>query len=307
LETPFSRDLSLGWPGLSSFAPARDLALFGLPGFYRPRIDVWNFQHWTNLYDTSPLAETLQKHVKFDAIKTSDTSFVVTAVDVMTGTLKRFRNHPAKSADPDVDQVVDFAPAHVLASGSLAPQFPWTEVGGKQYWDGGIVDNTPLGDALDAFSDDDGVYRLLVVMNLFPLATEKLPENLLGVTERVQELSYGNRLRQDQATAKRVNQFVRTIEQLYAAAKEANATLDPEIEQQVQKVKQFKIAKTVEIELRGGGIGEDSNAARDFSPETVARRRDIGRSRAMQSLRPVLVAENFLAAQSQPVLEPMES
>jgi predicted acylesterase/phospholipase RssA len=231
----------------------------------------------------------------------------VTAVDVIDGSLKRFRNRQAKVPDPEVDDVVDFAPAHVLASGSLAPQFPWTDVGGKQYWDGGIVDNTPLGDALDAFSGDDGVYRLLVVMNLFPLATEKLPENLLGVTERAQELSYGNRLRQDQASTKRINKFVRTIEQLYAAAKEANAILDREIEEQVQNTRQYKIAKTVEVELRTAGPREGSNAARDFSPETVAWRRGIGRSRALESLRPVLVAENFLTTQSEPAPELMES
>ena len=41
-----------------------------------------------------------------------------------------------------------------MASGSLAPQFP-VDAGraARNYWDGGLVDNTPLGDALEAFSD----------------------------------------------------------------------------------------------------------------------------------------------------------
>jgi predicted acylesterase/phospholipase RssA len=307
LETPFGRDLDLGWPGLSSFAPARDLALFGLPGFYRPRIDVWNFQLWTSLYDTSPLAATLTKHVNFDAIKSSETTFVVTAVDVVAGTLQRFRNRQAKAADPNIDKVVDFTPDHVLASGSLAPQFPWTKIEGKQYWDGGIVDNTPLGDALDAFCDDEGVYRLLVVMNLFPLKVDKLPENLLGVTERVQELSYGNRLRQDQASAKRINALVSTIEQLCTELTKANVTLQGELKTLVQTERQYKIATSVEVELRGGGVSEMSNAARDFSPEMLERRRGIGRARAHAALRPILEAENFLAALGQPAAELTES
>jgi len=31
---------------------------------------------------------------------------------------------------------------------------PWTEIDGMPHWDGGIVDNTPLGLAIDAFSAD---------------------------------------------------------------------------------------------------------------------------------------------------------
>ena len=55
----------------------------------------------------------------------------------------------------------------MLASGSLPPQFPWTAIDGASYWDGGLVDNTPLGDAIEAFSSDGEAERLLVVMNLF--------------------------------------------------------------------------------------------------------------------------------------------
>ena len=80
-------------------------------------------------------------------------------------------------------------PKHIMVSGSLAPQFPWTPIEARKgngelelrnYWDGGLVDNTPLGDALEAFSDGEKVYRLLIVLNLYPL-TGKEPKNLLGV------------------------------------------------------------------------------------------------------------------------------
>ena len=35
-------------------------------------------------------------------------------------------------------------PEHVIASGSLPPGFPATEIEGEHYWDGGLVSNTPL-------------------------------------------------------------------------------------------------------------------------------------------------------------------
>ena len=50
-----------------------------------------------------------------------------------------------------------------------------------------------------------------MVMILFPL-TGKEPKNLLGVADRVHELSYGNRVRQDRAAARRINKLVRTIQ-----------------------------------------------------------------------------------------------
>ena len=68
------------------------------------------------------------------------------------------------------------------------------------YWDGGLVDNAPLADAIDSFSADPDVERLLVVFNLYPLRA-RLPTNLPEVHDRVHELSFGNRLRQDARTA----------------------------------------------------------------------------------------------------------
>ena len=64
LATPFHGRYAMpfGWPSIS---PARDMSLLGLPGFYAPRPDVWNFPRWTSIYDTSALKETLGKHVCF--------------------------------------------------------------------------------------------------------------------------------------------------------------------------------------------------------------------------------------------------
>ncbi len=34
-------------------------------------------------------------------------------------------------------------------SGSLPPGFPWTTIGGKHYWDGGLVSNSPLDQVIE--------------------------------------------------------------------------------------------------------------------------------------------------------------
>jgi len=48
---------------------------------------------------------------------------------------------------------------------------------------------------------------MLVVMNLYPLRA-RLPRNFATVEDRLHELSFGNRLRQDHDTARRVNALV---------------------------------------------------------------------------------------------------
>ena len=307
LSTPFVRRIAFGGFGLPTFTPARDMSLLGLPGFYVPRMDFWNFWSWTSLYNTKMLEGTLKECVCFERLNAGEDrpTFVVTAVDVKEGTLRRFRNKPkppraeAKRTEEDDESVV-FEPKHILASGSLAPQFPWTEVGDHLYWDGGLVDNTPLGDAIEAFSDDDEVYRLLIVMNLYPL-TGKEPEDLLEVADRVHELSFGNRMRQDRASARRINALVRAVDGLAKVVKDAKLTLKKELRDDVTKARRYKIAKTVEIDLQTPGENQpardDESGLRDFSPETITSRRKDGHRIAYAEIRRALVEEEILPSQ----------
>src|SRR5262245_3182616 len=56
-------DLTLEAPPFWLEAAQRDLAFFGLPGFYTPRPDFWTAPTWTYVYDTRPLLVTLARHV----------------------------------------------------------------------------------------------------------------------------------------------------------------------------------------------------------------------------------------------------
>jgi NTE family protein len=268
LETP-----SYWWPNVS-----RDLSLFGLPGFYTPRRDFWGFGTWTHIYDTGPLLDTLKGHVDFDAINASKTAFVITTVDATSGELRRFRNH-----DHGDEKRVVIQPTHVLASGSLPPGFPWTPIDGSNYWDGGLVDNTPLGDAISAFTGSSDVDRILVVMNLFRMA-RPLPRNLFEVNDRVQELRFGNRIRQDRDNARNINSLVETVEKLVAVV--PDSARDPELEARIDYARRFKVLDAItDIDLADSDLmaeaglkvsPDDSAGFRDFSVAGINRRRDAG-------------------------------
>jgi len=269
LSTPFF------WPARI----ARDLSLYGLPRFYAMRPDLLALSSWTYVYDTHPLLRTLSDHVDFAALNRSETAFVVTAVDVEKGELKRFSNRPIGKTTPTT-----IGPRHVLASGSLPPQFPWTDIEEgselRPYWDGGLVDNTPLGDAIDAFSPGENVERVLVIMNLFPSEAVR-PSSLLEVNERINQLRFGNRTQQDKKTAGRINELVATIESLAALLP---GELPPEVAEQVEAARRYKYVSTVEISLPPNEA-QDHYGFRDFSSEGIERRRAAGRTRALDALR----------------------
>jgi NTE family protein len=303
ISTPFDLRIDLR-PFGPDFSSARDISLLGLPGFYVPRMDLWNFWRWTSLYNTKMLEDTLKACVSFDHINNGATTFVVTAVDVQSGVLRRFRNkNRPPEAEPDrleeTDRRVVFEPKHIMASGSLAPQFPWTSIGTRHYWDGGLVDNTPLGDAIEAFSDGDNVYRLLIVLNLYPLRGS-LPKNLFDVADRVHELSFGNRLRQDRASASRINKLLRAVEGLKKIADPESLARNKTLQNDIAEAGRYKIAKTVEIDLQRPGAAqapEDGESGlRDFSPATIAACRARGQTIAHDEIVRALIHDRLLTA-----------
>jgi NTE family protein len=123
---------------------ALGILLFGAPHFFEPRIPsplLWPSPRSDSVshYDVAPLRATLERLVDFDRINAGNMRFSVGAVNVRTGNFTYF--------DSTTHRIT---PAHVIASGSLPPGFPATEIDGEYYWDGGLVSNTPLQWVLDS-------------------------------------------------------------------------------------------------------------------------------------------------------------
>jgi NTE family protein len=82
-------------------------------------------------------------------------------------------------------------PAHVIASGSLPPGFPPTEIEGEHYWDGRLVSNTPLEWVLESRPRQD---TLAFQINLWS-ARGELPCNLVESELRQKEIRFSSRTR----------------------------------------------------------------------------------------------------------------
>ena len=119
------------------------IVMFGAPHFFVPRSPATVFfpghARKASFYDNRPISETLTRLVDFDRLNGGEMRFSVGAVDVRSGNFTYF--------EPGSERI---GVEHIMASGSLPPAFPATEVGGNFYWDGGLVSNTPLEWVLDS-------------------------------------------------------------------------------------------------------------------------------------------------------------
>jgi NTE family protein len=188
--------VSSAWPALRWFndgpahswlheASATLVMLFGVPGFFAPRVPPAPFHPAgtpgaISYYDTTPLIGTLERLIDFDLLNSGPVRLSVGAVNVQTGNFTYF-----DSARQRLDV------RHIVASGALPQGFAPVEIDGEHYWDGGLVSNTPLQYVLDQPAKR---HRVAFQVDLFP-ALGKLPATLADVREREKDIRFSSRTR----------------------------------------------------------------------------------------------------------------
>ena len=197
------------WPLPEAMGPF--LTLFGNPGMFRPRLDLFAWHQWTGLYDTAPLRAVLEEYIDFDALNRSAVKLAVTVANVQSGMMEVFDNHSPE---------YELGPDHIIASCSLPPGFPMTQVGKAFYWDGGLFDNTPLLPAIERLDPDPEVRKRLFVIKLFPNEGDG-PQNLLEVSDRIVEMVFSGKMMHDIKTANRINEYISLVQHIDALLESA--------------------------------------------------------------------------------------
>jgi len=176
------------WGGdeqLLAQASAGCAVAFGIPGLFTPMPSpLWMFGFnapMTGVYNTEPMRETLLRLVDFDLINRGDVRFSVGAVNVRTGNSTYFDNR---------QQTI--GPEHIMASAALPPGFPAVHIDGEDYWDGGVVSNTPLQHVLD--NQPRNMPLVVMQIDLFS-AQGQLPTTMGEVIARQKDIQYSSRTR----------------------------------------------------------------------------------------------------------------
>lgn len=122
------------------------------------RIDSWRGRHphWPAYLDNEPLRDLLAGGIDEPRLQDSSPEVLVTATNVCRAELEYFSG-------------TQLTARHVLASCSIPVFFPWQEIDGELYWDGGVMENTPVLPALMRGA------REIVVVLLAPLTADPVP------------------------------------------------------------------------------------------------------------------------------------
>lgn len=187
----------------------RSLAILGNPGMYELDSGILTMP-WasTSIYQTAPLRRTLAELADLDRLNHGSIRVIVGAIDVETALIRYFDNAEH-----------NFTFDAVMASGSLPPGFPMTEIDGQWYWDGGLFANTPLSPAINFLEacepDNPAIHRELIVVQLFPMDAP-LPKSMPDVINRMVALQYTSRIKLDEKLFNKIGRLIDLIERVDA-------------------------------------------------------------------------------------------
>ena len=258
------------------------LSAFGNPAMYRPRTDFYKILEWTGFSDTSPLRETLKKHVAFDDLRPENESrprLILAATNIETGEIDAFDSRK-----------MQIEPDHVLASGALPPGFSPASARDQHghtctYVDGGLFNNTPLSPVIEALEEKkNGKHQkvdLMVVVNLFPRKGQ-VPKHMLEVMDRYYEILFVNKTSSDIQRAEQTRKLIELRNELENLVKRLD--LPQESRSKLEALKAHPgyavlnkwapvFDHLIEIE---NTEAEPMDAATDFTKETIERRRRAG-------------------------------
>ena len=240
------------------------LGLMVNPGMYRPRLDNL-YAPWlsTSIYDLAPLRQTLSELVDLRKLNDGGTRAAVGAIQIGTSLIKYFDNHNG-----------GLSFERVMASGSLPPGFPMTEVGGHYYWDGGLFSNTPLGQAINYLEEiepeNPDIRRELIVVELFPMQAP-IPKDMARVVNRMAQLQYTSRLNLDKRFFAKVDKMVDLLQKIDEALPEDSDIRRDDEYKELMSHKKIDAFQVISAELP-----PELSTANDFSEPSIEGRIEAG-------------------------------
>ena len=200
MRTYFSTFFASTWGN-----PHVALPIFGFP-------NPWLFSfNQPFLYDNLPLKKTISDFIDLKKLNKHRPRVILTSVDIQEGKSVSFDSNKIKI---DAD--------HIMASaGYPFYGISWTKKDDKYLWDGSLLSNTPLREAISAspISDKD-VY----LVSLFPRKQEDLPKNMIESWHRARDIMHSDKTEHNVKMSKVISRYIDIIKKMHGILE--NAQLD---------------------------------------------------------------------------------
>lgn len=155
------------------------------------------------LYDTAPLRESLEEFVDFGKLQDPRRPrLIVTSTDIRKGSRVVF--------DSRRDEI---GIKNILASiGYPFYGIAWTEINGRYFWDGALLNNTPLIAVMDASPKND---KNVYVTDLFPHEQEDLPKNMAESWHRARDIMFADKTQWAIEVSKKTEHHIGLMRKMY--------------------------------------------------------------------------------------------
>ena len=169
-------------------------------------------------------------------------------------------------------------PRHVMASGALPPGFPAVEIDGEQYWDGGLVSNTPLSWMVDAGPAKD---TLVFQVDLWS-ACGPFPRTMAHVATRQKEIQFSSRTRAESNRFKELQRAENAVAELLATLPDDLAD-SPEA-RRLRSLSERKVGNLIQLIYRSKEYEGDSKDY-EFSRRSMEEHWSAGYHDTVRTLR----------------------
>ncbi|MGH6902454.1 MAG: patatin-like phospholipase family protein [Geminicoccaceae bacterium] len=172
-----TRALDELWREIGRLAQMNPLRAGGLARIAADVATQFLSPHQLNPWGLNPLRSVLNGLVDFEGLRAAAAPrLFVAATNVLSGRARIFTN-------------ADLSSAVILASTCLPQLHPAVEIDGAPYWDGGFSANPPLLPLIEGCRARD-----VVLVQINPLAAERVPRTPREIRDRVAEIAFGRPL-----------------------------------------------------------------------------------------------------------------
>jgi len=191
------------------------LPIYGIP-------NPWLFSlNHPFLYDNTPLKKTVADFIDFNKLNKKYPRVILTSVDIQEGKSVSFDNKKIQ-----IDQ------EHIMASaGYPFYGISWTKKDEKYFWDGSLLSNTPLREAINASPILD---KEVYIVSLFPKQQEHIPKNMIESWHRARDIMHADKTEHNLKMSKVISRYVGTMKKMHEILQKAE--LDKKSSEELQKL-----------------------------------------------------------------------
>ncbi len=242
---------------------------YGNPKAYTPRwfkpdsLDYFSPYKWNYLYDTTHLKSTLNQYLDFKYLnKIGDSStnnrssnhnnndfrsrLIITAADIQKGEPVIFDSY---NTDIDADSIV-------ACAGYPFYGIQWSTIAGRYLWDGSLLTNTPMLEAINASPEYN---KRFYIVDVFPREQKELPLNMVEVWHRARDIIFMDKTNTNIEMLKIRERYISLLKKIYDIINAEDAKMD---EKSKAKFKEMELEYDELVQGYGAVIEEVTRIGR---------------------------------------------